>query len=156
MEKQFKKVFIEFESWNKVSINRAIKKLEFLWYKRKKRNQVFNIDKIFIWDKNWYYFAVPSRREYVMNNWYKEIKLEEEEKEKAEQNLQSTQADMWRYVTQIIHFSQWNKRTIKWIDTHTIKQWQFTKFYTKTGILVSINDKNVDMIETFDEKNIWN
>lgn len=66
-------------------------------------------------------------------------------------NLQSTVNDLGRYVTQIIHFSGWSKRTFWGIDTSTIKQWEFTKMKTKDGRMLMINTNNVDCIEVFSE-----
>jgi hypothetical protein len=65
--------------------------------------------------------------------------------------LKSTVAEVGRYVTQIIHFTSGNKRTITGIDTHTIKQGQMTKFYTKDGRMIMVNDINVELIEIFNE-----
>jgi len=64
-------------------------------------------------------------------------------------NLKSTTNKVWKYVTQIIHFSWWNKRTFEDINTETIKQWEFTKMYDKDWRLIMINTKNVDCIEVF-------
>ena len=66
-------------------------------------------------------------------------------------DLQSTVKKKGKYVTQIIHFSSGNKRTIEGVETSTIKQGQFTKMDLKNGAMVLINDKNVDMIEVFPE-----
>ena len=56
-----------------------------------------------------------------------------------------------KHVTQIIHFVNGEKKTICGIDTTTIVQGQFTKFYQKDGTLIMVNDKNVLMIEVFTE-----
>ena len=37
------------------------------------------------------------------------------------------------------------------IDTHSIKQGQFTKFETKDGRLIMVNDKNILCIEIISE-----
>ena len=55
-------------------------------------------------------------------------------------------------VTQIIHFVGGEKRTFNDVDTHSIKQGQFTKFETKDGRLVMVNDKNILCIEVFNEE----
>lgn len=67
-------------------------------------------------------------------------------------NLQSTVNKMWDTVTQIIHFSWGNKRTIHWVITSTIKQGEFTKFETTKGIMWMINTANVDCVEVFTDK----
>lgn len=67
------------------------------------------------------------------------------------EDLKATVSSFSKYVTQIIHFSHGNKRTIEGIDTITIKQGQYTKFKTVDGKLIMVNDNNVDMIECFKE-----
>ena len=54
-------------------------------------------------------------------------------------------------MTKIIHFVGGEKRTIEGINTHTIRQGQFTKFHLRDGSYLMINDKNVLMIEVFSE-----
>jgi hypothetical protein len=66
-------------------------------------------------------------------------------------NLKSSINKKGRYVTQIIHFNSGEKRTFENVDTHSLKQGQFTKFETKDGRLVMINDKNVLCIEIIKE-----
>ena len=56
------------------------------------------------------------------------------------------------YVTQIYHFVGGVKRTYNGIEIKTIRQGQFTKFKCKNGAMVMINDANVLMVETFEEK----
>ena len=56
------------------------------------------------------------------------------------------------YVTQIYHFVGGIKRTYNGIEIKTIRQGQFTKFKCKNGAMVMINDTNVLMVETFEEK----
>ena len=56
------------------------------------------------------------------------------------------------YVTQIYHFVGGVKRTYNGIEIKTIRQGQFTKFRCKNGAMVMINDANVLMVETFEEK----
>ena len=66
-------------------------------------------------------------------------------------NLQSSVNKMGKIVTQIIHFSNGNKRTFKKILTETIEQGEFTKMKTQDGIMILVNPKNVDAIEVFEE-----
>lgn len=66
-------------------------------------------------------------------------------------NLQSTVNTVGNTVTQIIHFSGGNKRTIHGIITESIKQGEFTKFRTTSGVMRMINTSNVDCIEVFAE-----
>ena len=66
-------------------------------------------------------------------------------------NLKSTVNTVGDSVTQIIHFVYGSKLTFNGILTETIKQGQFTKFYTKDGRMIMINDKNVLAIEIFNE-----
>jgi hypothetical protein len=66
-------------------------------------------------------------------------------------NLKSTITKKGRYVTQILHFVGGEKRTFEGVDTHSLKQGQFTKFMCKNGVMVMINDANVLMIEIFKE-----
>ena len=65
-------------------------------------------------------------------------------------NLQSS-VNLSESVTQIIHFVGGEKRTYSGIIPKTIKQGQFTKFYTEDGKYILVNDKNVLCIEVFDE-----
>lgn len=58
---------------------------------------------------------------------------------------------MGKTVTQIIHFSNGNKRTFSGIITETIKQGEFTKMNLVDGRMLMINTANVDCIEVFDE-----
>lgn len=69
-------------------------------------------------------------------------------------NLQSTTQKIGKVVTQIIHFSQGNKRTFSGILTETIKQGEFTKMITADGRMLMINTANVDCIEVFAEDDI--
>lgn len=64
-------------------------------------------------------------------------------------HLQSSAANKGKYVTQIITATTGVKKTIHDIDTSTIQQGQFTKFKTKDGRLIMINDDNVFCIEIF-------
>ena len=65
--------------------------------------------------------------------------------------LKSSVSKKGRYVTQIIHFKNGYRKTIRGVDTESIEQGQFTKFKCKNGAMVMINDKNVLMIEVFPE-----
>ena len=67
-------------------------------------------------------------------------------------SLKSTVENQWDIVTQIIHFSNGNKRTFHWIITNTIKQWEFTKMKTIDGRMLMINTSNVDCVEIFKEE----
>ncbi len=66
-------------------------------------------------------------------------------------NLESSVTLQGKYVTQIIHFKGGYRKTIRNIDTDTIEQGQFTKFFTVDGRMVLINDPNVLMVEVFPE-----
>ena len=48
-------------------------------------------------------------------------------------SLKSSIIQKGRYVSQILHFVGGEKRTFNNVDTHSIKQGQFTKFETKDG-----------------------
>lgn len=62
-------------------------------------------------------------------------------------NLKSSITQKGRYVSKILHFINGEKRTFNNVDTHSIKQGQFTKFETMDGRLVMVNDKNILCIE---------
>ena len=66
-------------------------------------------------------------------------------------DLESSVKNQGQWVTKIIHFVSGEKRTIEGVNTHTIRQGQFTHFHLKDGNYVMINDKNVLMIEIFKE-----
>lgn len=66
-------------------------------------------------------------------------------------DLQSSVKNQGKYVTQIIHFIDGEKRTFENIDSSYIKQGQFTKLMTKDGRMILINDKNVLCIEVFSQ-----
>lgn len=68
-------------------------------------------------------------------------------------NLESSVTKQGKYVTQIIHFKGGYRKTIRNIDTETIEQGQFTKFFTKEGRMILIHDPNVLMVEVFQEDN---
>lgn len=67
-------------------------------------------------------------------------------------NLESTVNKMGKVVTQIIHFSRGNKRTVEGVLSDTIKEGSFTKFMVKKGYMVMVRTENVDMIEVFTEE----
>jgi hypothetical protein len=67
-------------------------------------------------------------------------------------NLKSTITKKGKYVTQILHFINGEKRTFENVDTHSIKQGQFTKFETTDGRLVMVNDKNILCIEVIKQE----
>jgi hypothetical protein len=66
-------------------------------------------------------------------------------------DLESSVKNQGQWVTKIIHFIGGEKRTIESVNTHTIRQGQFTKFCLKDGTYLMVNDKNVLMIEIFRE-----
>jgi len=68
-------------------------------------------------------------------------------------NLESSVTKQGKYVTQIIHFKGGYRKTIRHIDTDSIEQGQFTKFFTKEGRMILIHDPNVLMVEVFQENN---
>ena len=74
-------------------------------------------------------------------------------KEKKMVSLKSSIIKKGRYVSQILHFVGGEKRTFNNVDTHSIKQGQFTKFETADGRLVMVNDKNILCIEIITEEN---
>ena len=67
-------------------------------------------------------------------------------------DLHSTVNSMGKTVTQIIHFSNGNKRTFSGILTDSIKQGEFTKMMLVDGRMLMVNTANVDCIEVFNEK----
>lgn len=66
-------------------------------------------------------------------------------------HLQSSTAEKGKTVTQIIHFSNGNKRTFSGILTSSIKQGEFTKMELADGRMLMINTANVDCVEVFSE-----
>ena len=68
------------------------------------------------------------------------------------ENLKSTVNGQGDVVTQVIHFVGGVKRTYHGILSNSIKQGQFTKFKSKDGTMIMINDANVLCIEVFKEK----
>ncbi|MCA9363129.1 hypothetical protein KC851_02315 [Candidatus Kaiserbacteria bacterium] len=67
-------------------------------------------------------------------------------------DIKSTVGQLGSSVTQIIHFTNGNKRTFSGIITDTIKQGEFTKMMMKDGRMLMINTANVDCIEVFNEE----
>ena len=67
-------------------------------------------------------------------------------------NLQSSANKQGKVVTEIIHFKNGSKKTIEGIITESIRQGQFTQFKLTDGRLIYINDRNVNMVEVFNEK----
>ena len=74
------------------------------------------------------------------------------ELEEMRTTLMSSVAKEGRYVTQIIHFKNGYRKTIRGVDTDSIEQGQFTKFKCKDGRYILINDNNVLMVECFKEE----
>ena len=72
----------------------------------------------------------------------------------SEKNLLSSVAHEGRYVTQIIHFKEGYRKTIHGIDTLSVEQGQFTKFWLKNGSMLFINDEKVLCIEVFSEDSL--
>ena len=70
----------------------------------------------------------------------------------SDSDLQSSIKQQGKYETQIFHFVGGEKRTYDGIEVESIRQGQFTKFRCRNGALVLINDKNVLMIEVFEDK----
>ena len=67
-------------------------------------------------------------------------------------DLDSSVKQKGKYVTQCIHFVGGEKRTFNGVLSESIKQGQFTKFETKDGRLIMINDKNILCIEIITEE----
>lgn len=67
-------------------------------------------------------------------------------------NYQSSVTQLGDTVTQIIHFSWWEKKTYSGIITASIKDGTFTKMQLKDGRMLMVNGKNVDCIEVFNEQ----
>jgi hypothetical protein len=64
-------------------------------------------------------------------------------------SLKSSTETVGEVVTEIIHFSWWNKRTFKGIITSTIIDWTFTKMMLEDWRMLMVNWNNVDCIEVF-------
>lgn len=67
-------------------------------------------------------------------------------------NYKSTVTQQGKYVTQIMHFVGDVKRTFENIDTHSIKQGEFTKMKLKDGRMIMVNTKNILCVEIFPEE----
>ena len=67
-------------------------------------------------------------------------------------DLQSSVKSKGRWVTKIIHFKGGVEKTIEGVDTSTIQQGQFTKFFLRNGSFILVNDVNVLMIEVFTQE----
>jgi RimJ/RimL family protein N-acetyltransferase len=67
-------------------------------------------------------------------------------------SLKSSITTKGKYVSKILHFVGGEKRTFNGVDTDSIKQGQFTKFETKDGRLIMVNDKNILCIEIINEE----
>jgi hypothetical protein len=67
-------------------------------------------------------------------------------------DLKSTVSTQGKYVTQILHCVTWEKRTFHWIDTSTIKQWEFTKMKLKDWRLLMVNTDKTWIVEVFSEQ----
>ena len=74
-----------------------------------------------------------------------------EELEEMKTNLLSSVNKEGKYVTQIIHFKDGQRKTIHGIISSSIETGKFTKFNCKDGRMIMVNDDNVNMIETFGE-----
>lgn len=67
-------------------------------------------------------------------------------------NYFSSTQKIGKTVSQILHFSNGNKRTFTGIKTETIKQGEFTKMELTNGTMLMVNTQNVDCIEVIPEK----
>ena len=74
------------------------------------------------------------------------------ELEEMKTNLLSSVNKEGKYVTQIIHFKDGQRKTIHGIISSSIETGKFTKFNCKDGRMIMVNDENVNMIETFKEE----
>lgn len=66
-------------------------------------------------------------------------------------SLLSSASRKGKYVKQIITSTTGVKKTIHGVITDTIEQSQFTKFETKDGRLIMVNDDNIFTVEVFSE-----
>ena len=71
------------------------------------------------------------------------------ELEEMKTNLLSSVNKEGKYVTQIVHFKDGQRKTIHGIISSSIETGKFTKFNCKDGRMIMVNDDNVNMIETF-------
>jgi len=72
--------------------------------------------------------------------------------ETEDNSLLSSVEKKGKIVTQIITFSNGNKKTFKGVKTETICQGEFTHFDLIDGRRVYVNPKNVDFFTVFSEK----
>jgi len=77
--------------------------------------------------------------------------MEEKDSNKEKSSFNSSVEDKGKIVTQIVIFSNGNKKTFKHIKTDTISQSEFTHFDLVDGRRIYINPKNVDCFEVFTE-----
>ncbi|MCW8965499.1 MAG: hypothetical protein OQK82_02250 [Candidatus Pacearchaeota archaeon] len=68
-------------------------------------------------------------------------------------DLKSSVTEKGKIVTQIIIFSQGNKKTFKGIISESISQSEFTRFDLIDGRRIYVNQKNVDCFEIIPENN---
>lgn len=66
-------------------------------------------------------------------------------------SLNSSVEEKGKTVTQIIHFVDGSKKTIRGVITETIEQSEFTRMDLKDGRRFYINDKNVNFFEVIEE-----
>ena len=76
----------------------------------------------------------------------------EKDWEELKTNLLSSVNKEGDHVTQIIHFTDGQRKTIHGIISSSIETGKFTKFNCKDGRMIMVNDDNVNMIETFKEE----
>jgi len=69
----------------------------------------------------------------------------------SDENLKSSVLEKGETVTEIIIFSQGNKKTFKGILTDSIHQSEFTRFDLTDGRRIYVNPKNVDCFEVFED-----
>lgn len=80
--------------------------------------------------------------------------MEEKKLEKNIKSLNSSVEKKGKIVTQIITFSNGNKKTFRGIKVDSIAQGEFVHFELLDGRMVYINQKNVDFFEVFSEEQI--
>jgi len=80
--------------------------------------------------------------------------MEEKELEKNIKSLNSSVGKKGKIITQIITFSNGNKKTFKGIKVASIAQGEFVHFELLDGRMIYINQKNVDFFEVFSEEQI--
>ena len=75
------------------------------------------------------------------------------EKASEKISLNSSVKEKGKIVTEIVLFSNGNKKTFERIKTDSISQNEFTHFDLMDGRRIYINPKNVDCFEVFTENN---